>query len=122
MDIKNEILKYVKKKYKAEPEYLWRRFPNYVIFRHSDNRKWFALIMDVEKEKLGLVEKTKVYILNVKIDDTEFRNALIGREGYFKGYHISRGSWVTVLLDGTVNLKEICDLIDISFLSTASKK
>lgn len=70
MDIKNEIFKYVKKKYKTKPEYLWRRFPNYAIFRHSDNRKWFALIMDVEKEKLGLAEKTKVYILNIKIDDT----------------------------------------------------
>ena len=122
MDIKAEVLKYIEKKYKAKPEYLWRRFPNYAIFRHEDNKKWFCLIMDVEKEKLELIGKTRVYILNAKIDDVEFRNALIGRKGYFKGYHISRGSWVTVLLDGTVKLKEICNLIDISFLSTASKK
>ena len=118
----NRIFKYIEKKYKAKPEYLWRRFPNYVIFRHSDNKKWFSLIMDIEKEKLGLVGKTKVYILNVKIDDGEFRNSLIGRKGYFKGYHISRGNWISVLLDGTVKSKEIFNLIDISFLSTASKK
>lgn len=122
MDIKVEVFKYIEKKYKAKPEYLWRRFPNYAIFRHSDNKKWFSLIMDVEKEKLGLVGKSKVYILNIKMDDVEFRDALIGKKGYFKGYHISRGNWVTVLLDGTVNVKEIYNLIDISFLATASKK
>ncbi|MBR1454454.1 MAG: MmcQ/YjbR family DNA-binding protein [Lachnospiraceae bacterium] len=122
MDIKVEVFKYIEKKYKAKPEYLWRRFPNYAIFRHSDNKKWFSLIMDVEKEKLGLVGKSKVYILNIKMDGVEFRDALIGKKGYFKGYHISRGNWVTVLLDGTVNVKEIYNLIDISFLATASKK
>lgn len=122
MDIKVEVFKYIEKKYKAKPEYLWRRFPNYAIFRHSDNKKWFSLIMDVEKEKLGLVGKSKVYILNIKMDDVEFRDALIGKKGYFKGYHISRGNWVTVLLDGTVNVKEIYNLIDISFLATAYKK
>ena len=122
MDNKKEVFKYIEKKYKAKPEYLWRRFPNYAIFRHSDNKKWFSLIMDVEKKKLGLVGETRVYILNIKIDDAEFRDALIGKKGYFKGFHISPGNWVTVLLDGTVELKEICNLIDISFLSTAPKK
>ena len=77
MDIKKEVFKYIEKKYNAKPEYLWRRFPNYAIFRHSDNKKWFSLIMDIEKEKLGLVGKTRVYILNVKVDDSEFRDALI---------------------------------------------
>ena len=78
--------------------------------------------MDIEREKLGLDGKSKVYILNVKIDDVEFKNALIGGKGYLKGYHISRGNWISVLLDGTVKLKEICNLIDISFIATASKK
>lgn len=122
MDIKKEVFKFIEKKYKAKPEYLWQRFPNYAIFRHADNNKWFSLIMDIEREKLGLEGKSKVYILNVKIDDVEFKNALIGGKGYLKGYHISRGNWISVLLDGTVKLKEICNLIDISFIATASKK
>ena len=122
MNLIEEIFEYIKKTYKAKPEYLWRRFPNYAIFRHADNKKWFSLIMDIEKEKLGLVGKTRVYILNVKIDDVEFKNILIGRKGYFKGCHISRGNWVSVLLDGTVKSKEIFNLIDMSFQCTASKK
>lgn len=122
MDLLKDVFNYVDKTYKIKPEYLWRWFPNYAIFRHPENKKWFSLIMDVEKEKLGLTGKSKIYILNIKINDDEFRNALLGKKGYFKGYHISRGNWVTALLDGTIKFKEISKLIDISFLSTASKK
>jgi hypothetical protein len=35
---------------------------------------------------------------------------------------MNKGSWMTILLDGTVSLDEICDMIDASFLDTASKK
>ena len=52
--MREEIYRYMKKKYKAEPEFLWKRFPDYAVFRHQDNRKWFAIIMDVPAEKLGL--------------------------------------------------------------------
>ena len=52
--MRNQIYTYVKKKYKTAPEFLWQRFPNYAVFRHEDNRKWFGLIMDVPRSKLGL--------------------------------------------------------------------
>ena len=38
--------------YKAEPEYLWRRYPDYAVFRHEDNQKWFGIIMDIPRSKL----------------------------------------------------------------------
>ena len=69
MTFRDDILKYVKDKYDSEPEYLWRRFPDYVVFRHEDNRKWYALIMDVHRDKLGLQGKDRVDILNVKMSD-----------------------------------------------------
>ena len=53
---RDDLYRYIKKKYKADPEYLWRRYPGYAAFRHSDNAKWFGLIMDVSAEKLWLDE------------------------------------------------------------------
>ena len=44
------------------------------------------------------------------------------QDGIFKGYHISRGNWVSVLLDGTVSLETVYSLIDISFRVTLNKK
>ena len=58
---------FIKRKYRAEPEYLWMRFPNYAVFRHSDNRKWFGPIMDLPFEKLGLRGEGRVDVLNVKL-------------------------------------------------------
>ncbi len=152
----------MKKKYKAEPEFLWKRFPDYAVFRHQDNRKWFAIIMDVPAEKLGLpasygsgpaVTETygggkageesgsgdsfiaelglsgmirnvssRIDVLNIKLDDLFLRDILLQKEGILPGYHLSRGNWISILLDGTVALPEILDLIDISFRTTASKK
>ncbi len=122
MTFRDDILKYVKDKYDSEPEYLWRRFPDYVVFRHEDNRKWYALIMDVHRDKLGLQGKDRVDILNVKMSDPFLVSILIQQEGYFKGYHISRGNWISILLDGTVPYDEICEMIDDSFIVTASNQ
>ena len=117
-----KVCGYIKRKYGSEPEYLWRRFPNYAVFRHEDNRKWYGIIMDVPRRNLGLLGEDRVFILNVKLDDLFLADTLVQQNGYFRGYHISRGNWISILLDGTVPVKEIQNLIDVSFRTTASSK
>ena len=59
----------------------------------------------------------------IRLDDLFYRDMLLRQKGYFPAYHISSGSsWISVLLDGTVPFQEICDLIDLSYEVTASKK
>lgn len=87
--LRDDLLRLVKEKYKTEPEYLWRRFPRYAVLRHED---WYGLIMDVLRENLGLRGTGRVDVLNVKLADTSYADMLIHQEGYFKGYHISRGN------------------------------
>ena len=120
--LRDQIISYVKKKFHAAPEKLWRRFPNYVVFRHADNRKWFAIIMDVQKSRLGLPQDDWVDVNNVKVDDSFLLDMLVRQEGYFPGYHISRGNWVSILLDGTVPFEEICERIDAGYDATASRE
>jgi predicted DNA-binding protein (MmcQ/YjbR family) len=122
MTLRDDVIKYVKKKYKSTPEYLWRRYPEYAVFRHEDNRKWFAIIMDVPRERLGLPGDERVDIINVKPEDPFLADMLIQQEGFFKGYHFSKGNWVSILLDGTVPQETIFGLIDDSFAATASAK
>ena len=114
MDHRKKLFKYVNEKYGTTPEYLWARFPDYAVLRHSDNRKWYAIIMDVSADKLGL-EGQKADILNVKLDDELLTDMLTQREGFFPAYHSRQRSWISVLLDGTVPFTEICELIDISY-------
>ena len=122
VSIRDEIYEYAKKKYHTEPEYLWMRFPGYAVLRHTDNKKWYAIVMNIKGSKLGLDSEDQVDVLNLKIDDLLFYDMLIHHSGYFPGYHSSKGKWVSVLLDGTVSMEDICPLIDMSFLATAPKK
>ena len=64
---KEEIFKYVQKQYGTVPEYLWSKSPDSAILRHK-NRKWYAVIMTIEKSKLGLEGKDPVDIMDVKCD------------------------------------------------------
>ncbi len=77
--------------------------------------------MDIPRENLGLHGEGRVDILNVKLADTAYADMLIHQNGYFKGYHISRGNWVSVLLDGTVPMKDIQSLLAESYTVTSKK-
>ena len=116
------VYEYVKKQYGSEPEYLWMKYPDYAVLRHSDNNKWYAIIMNIRRSKLGLEGDDTVDIINVKMTDSFSADMLIQENGFFRGYHISRGDWVSVLLDGTVPLKRITSLINISYNATASAR
>ena len=116
------VFEYIKKKYKTLPEYPWRKYDGYAVFRHSDNKKWFALVMDVQREKLGLAGTEYIDVINLKIDDMFFRDMIIQEDGIMPAYHMNKMHWITVLLDGTVPEDRVFELIDMSFLATASAK
>lgn len=122
MTLRDSVFKYIKDKYMADPEYLWRRYPGYAVFRHGDNNKWFAVVMDVARDKVGLNDEERIDILDIKVSDPLFADALVSQKGFCRAYHLNKANWVTVFLDGTVSMKTICSLIDDSFMATASAR
>ena len=122
MSLREQLSEYITNKTGASPEALWIRYPNYVIFRHEDNRKWFAIIMDIPRNRLGISGEDIVDVLNVKLSDPLLVDLLVRQDGYFRGYHMSRRTWVSILLDGTVPLDEICRWTEESYMATASRE
>ena len=120
--MRDKIAKYLMKKYGTEPEYLWKRYPRFAVFRHDDNRKWYAVIMNVTPDKIGAMGCDEIDIIDVKIDDLMLRDILLQQEGYYPGYHMNKGNWITIVLDGTVAFDEVCRMIDASYEITASAK
>lgn len=116
------VFAYIKKKYKILPDYPWMKYDDNAVFRHGDNRKWFALVMGVKREKLGLSGEGCVDVMNLKVDDLFLREMLTQQDGIMPAYHMNKQHWISVLLDGTVVEERIFELIDISFAATASKK
>ena len=110
---REEIFEYVKKQYGTTPEYLWKSSPDSAVLRHK-NGKWYAVIMNVEKSKLGLSEDGTVEIMNVKCDP-EMTSMIIQTYGFLPGYHMNKRHWITILLDGTVGESKILDFLDMSY-------
>lgn len=118
---RNNIFDYVSEKYNTTPEYLWQKFPKYAVLRNIKNAKWYAVVMNVAKEKAGLDTTEKVDIINIQCDSIVM-GSLLKEKGYCKAYHMNKDKWLTVLLDGTVPLEEIKYLIDVSYKITDKKK
>ncbi len=111
----------IAKKYGVLPEYPWTRFPHYAVFRHVENRKWFAITMTVPKEKLNLAGKQTVDIVNLKCP-AEVLDTLWQTKGIFPAYHMQKGQWISVLLDGSVDADTLLWLLALSFSATDKKR
>lgn len=116
------IFNYIKKKYKISPEYPWRRDNTSAVFRHADNKKWFALVMTVQGSRLGLADNAWTDVINLKIDDLFYRDLVLRDDGIQPAYHMNKMHWISVLLDGTVPDDKVFELVDISFMATASAR
>ena len=45
---RNELEQFIKDTYVVETNFPWDSAPTFEVFRHPNNQKWFALIMDSE--------------------------------------------------------------------------
>ena len=106
--------------YPADADHPWLNYPNYEVFRHRNNRKWFALIMELPRNKLGLRGEEPLEVVNLKCDPILI-GALREEAGFFPAYHMHKDRWITVALDGSVADEKIKLLLDMSYQATSLK-
>ena len=116
---KEAIYKYVKEQYGTLPEHLWKKDPESAVLRHQ-NGKWYAVIMNVKKNVLGLQETGNVDIMNVKCDP-EMTGLITQSYGYLPGYHMNKKHWISILLDRTVQITQVEKLLDESYQLVTKK-
>lgn len=109
----NRINNYIKEKYKDNPEFLWSKFPGYAIYRNKNNEKWYSIIMNISSNKLDK-DIGEVEIINIKLNENKIMN-LLKKEGFYKAYHMNKKDWISIILNDTLEDKEIFSLIDESY-------
>ncbi len=115
----SELFAYIKENFNTDPDYPFDK--DTAIFRHQSNRKWFAAIIRVKREKLGLPGEGICDVVDLKCDP--FLSGFIrGKPGILPAYHMNKEHWITVLLDGTVDQETLQELINLSYDLTAPKK
>lgn len=114
------FMQFILEQYSVEPDYPWMKNPNFAVFRHSNNQKWFALIMDIPRSRLGLPGDELLDVVNLKCDPLLI-GSLRSEPGFFPAYHMNKDSWITVSLDNKADADKLKMLLDMSYTATASK-
>lgn len=115
-----QLIAYVQDRYQDQLEYLWPKFPRNAVWRRQDNAKWYAALLTVTKEKIGLPGGDTVEIVDLRQPPQELA-ALIDGKRYFPGYHMNKKHWLTICLDGSVPMAEIYQRLDVSYRLAAKK-
>lgn len=110
----HKIIEYIREKYQDELEFLWPRFPNNAIFRRKDNKKWYAAVLTIKEDKLGLNGKKEIEIIDLRTNPATIASDIDNKK-IFPGYHMNKKHWITFCLDGSVSMEEIYDRIDASY-------
>lgn len=89
------------------------------VLRHSDNRKWYAIVMKVSRRKFGIESDEAVDVVNLKLP-TEMFGSFGVSDGVYPAYHMNKLHWISVLLPDTSE-ETVSFLTNASFEATKAK-
>lgn len=111
---RTELETYLTDTYSCAGEQLFSRYPNFLVFRHRGNQKWFAVLMDIPRKNLKLSGEGQISVVNLKCDNRMI-DAFRQEPGIFPGWHMNKAHWLSVVLDGTVEDGKLRFLVDMSY-------
>lgn len=134
-----KIISYVKEKYEDDLEFLWEDYDG-AVFRNKDNKKWYGVMMKIKEKSFvtstmkrmkqdGIVsnhpllnkkdfsDDKYIEVIDLHVDKS-LSKELIDYETIFPGFHMNKDSWITIILDKDVKLKEVYKLLDDSYQMT----
>lgn len=109
-----EIMKYINRKYQDNFEYPWPKTPGNAIVRNKENKKWYALILTIEENKIKEPGNKIIEILDLRYSKEKI-NMIVDNKKIYPGYHMNKKSWITIKLDNSMPTEEILKLIDNSY-------
>ena len=117
---KQEFLEFCLNTYGTSPDYPFDEDFETAVLRHSDNRKWYAIIMRVSRRKFGFANDEIIDVANLKMP-TEILGSFGETDGVHPAYHMNKQHWISVLLpDAPDDVIEF--LTNCSFEATRSKR
>ncbi|WP_125579314.1 MmcQ/YjbR family DNA-binding protein [Lacticaseibacillus suibinensis] len=100
-------------KYNETPEFLWQKFPNNAIIRRADNRKWYALLVKVAADKVGLAGSELVDLLIVRAEPATI-TAKLQAGTALPAYHMNKQHWLSYQLNQQTPLADLMAAIEAS--------
>ncbi len=114
---REELFAWAEDRFGVEPDWPWEGDSSCVL-RHRENGKWFGLIMQVPRTRLGLEEPGDTDVLTVKCAPAVI-GGLLTQPGFHRAYHMNKEQWITARMDGTVPPEDLERLLEFSWTLTA---
>ena len=118
--IKQSFLEHCLNTYGTSPDYPFDDLLETAVLRHTDNRKWYAIVMRVSRRKFGFDSDEEIDVVNLKLP-TEMFGSFGAAEDVYPAYHMNKLHWISVLLPDTPN-DIVQFLVNVSFEATKSPK
>lgn len=117
---KEEFFTLVTDGFDVSPDYPWKdEAEEYAVFRHRNNKKWFALYMNgIKSEKIGRAAGETLELVNVKVDPF-LLGSLLNEKGVVPAYHMNKEHWVSIVL-GEADRATVLGLLTMSYDLTFS--
>ena len=117
---KQAFLEYCLNTYSTSPDYPFDEDFETAVLRHTDNRKWYAIVMRVSRHKFGLDNDEVIDVVNLKLP-TEMFGSFGAADGVYPAYHMNKLHWISVLLpDAPDDMVQF--LVNVSFEATKNKR
>ena len=115
----NRFAEAIYKKYGDRPVFPWDDFSG-GVFKNPDNGKWYAIVMDINAQKVDKKLTGDVEVVNIKLDPKKIQD-LHKEKGFYPAYHMNKKNWISILLNDTVPDPVLLRLLDESHAFTQSK-
>ena len=116
----NRLAEKIYKKYGDKPVFPWDDFSG-GVFKNPNNGKWYAIIMNINVQKVDKKLTGNVEVINIKLDPQKIEQ-LHAQKGFYPAYHMNKKNWISILLNETVSDDVLLKLLDESHNFTLSKK
>ena len=94
---RQEFIDYCLDTYGTAADYPFDEDFETAVFRHVNNRKWYAIMMHVSRRKFGFDSDDVIDVVNLKLP-LEMFGSFSEADGVYPAYHMNKLHWISVLL------------------------
>ena len=109
----NRLTSHIFEEYGDNPSFPWDTFSGYGVFKNPATGKWYALVMNIDYSKLDKNKSGEVEVVNIKLCGEKIPE-LCKQDGFYPAYHMNKKSWITIVLNDTVDDSVLFDLLEES--------
>ena len=117
---KQDFFELCSSSYLTQPDYPFDDWMESAVFRHADNKKWFAIVLSVSRRKFGFDSDEVIDVVNLKLP-TEMFGSFSAADGVYPAYHMNKLHWISMILpDAPDDVAQF--LVNVSFEATKARR